>query len=312
MKVTPPVFRSGFESGVNVTPNPVTTNACVGPDSAPLAEKKYQVNLTGTESATGTVWPPSFWGPPNVVLMNTSLLCANTFSEWLDVKTRFVSLNGQTTRILSSTVINASKQTDGNIARLGLGYSPQDVSNIPGRFYVRRYLRYSEALENPGASKWFVQHEFKNTSCDIPRRLTLYLMTNAASVPFYRLRMDQENNCGVPNSTAPVPEFPDLECYPRQSGAPCPDFTVMAGSWFYDEYFVQYSTGGSSTDRVAYAINGQVIFDYQGPLATAKPKGIKLTPGYLNISNVEVHADDLEVYHDFPCRTFPCGAPSHY
>ena len=63
---------------------------------------------------------------------------------------------------------------------------------------------------------------------------------------------------------------------------------------------------------MAYAINGQVIFDYTGDVATAKPKGIKLTPGYLNIPNVEVQADDLEVYHDFPCRTFPCGAPSHY
>ena len=130
-------------------------------------------------------------------------------------------------------------------------------------------------------------------------------------MPFYRLRMDQENNCDVPNGFDPVPDFPDQICYPTKGG-PCPDFRALAGQWFYDEYFVKYSTGGSSTDRVMYAINGQLIFDHPGPVKTATPRGIKLTPGYLNIPNVEVRADDLEIYHDFPCRTFPCGAPSHY
>jgi len=276
--------------------------------------KKYQVDLAGKESATGTVWPPTFWGAPAIVLMNTILSFDQTFADWLEVRIKPDTspyLAGSSNFVLSNTVKNVSKQADGSYARLGLGYSPEVPDDVPIRFYVRRYLRYSTALATPGAGKWFAQHEFKSSTCDLPRRLSLNLMTDSAGVPFYRLRMDQENNCDVPNSGDPVPGFPDLTCYPTQGG-PCPDFRALAGQWFYDEYLVKWSTGGSSTDRVAYAINGQVIFDHQGPVKTSRPKGIKLTPGYLNIPNVEVRADDLEVYHDMPCRTFPCGAPSHY
>jgi hypothetical protein len=310
VKVTPVVFRAGFGAGTSVTPNPATDMkaGCVGPAGA----EKYQVDLTGTESATGTVWPPTFWGTPSVVLMNTILGCDKTFSDYLDVRLKSVTfVNGQTTQVLSNTVKNVTAPPGESPARLGLGYTPEVVDNIPNRFYVRRYLQYSTALQTPGASKWFVQHEFKSSSCELPRRLSLLLMTTPAGVPFYRLRLDQENNCSVPNSTDPIPGWPDKECYPTQGG-PCPDFRAMTGQWFYDEYFVKYSTGGSSSDRVAYAINGQVICDYTVPVATAKPRGIKLTPGYLNLPNVEVRVDDLEVYHDMPCRTFPCGAPAHY
>jgi hypothetical protein len=68
-----------------------------------------------------------------------------------------------------------------------------------------------------------------------------------------------------------------------------------------------------------YAINGQVIFDVPNraecpgcTVKSSKARGIKLTPGYLNVSNVEVQVDDLEIFHDAPCRTFPCDAPLHY
>lgn len=302
VKVTPVVFRAGFNTGASVT-----SPTCVGP----AGSEKYQLNLTGTESGTGTVWPPTFWGDPSVVLMNTILGCDKTpFTNYMDAGIKNVTfVDGQTTRVLSNTVKDVTIQADGNIGRLGLGYTPTTTDNIPNRFYVRRYLKYSSQMAAPGNGKWFVQQEFKSISCDLPRRLSLNWMTTSTGVPYYRLRMDQENNCGIPNSTQAVPEFPDQICYPTQGGN-CPAF--ITGQWFYDEYFVQYSTGGSASDRVAYAINGQVIFDYQSPVRTSKPRGIKLTPGYTNIANVEVQADDLEIYHDFPCRTFPCGAPSHY
>lgn len=303
VKVTPVVFRGGFGPGASVT-----QPTCVGPAGA----QKYQLNLTGTESATGTVWPPTFWGPTGVVMMNTILGCDKTFSDYLDVRLKSVTfLNGQSTQVLSNTVKNVTPQADGNIGRLGLSYTPAVVDDIPYRFYVRRYLKYSSNLATAGNGKWFVQHEFKNTSCDPPRRLSVNWHTSSTGEPFYRMRMDQNNSmdCGIENPSLPVPEFPDQTCYPTR-GENCPAF--ITGQWFYDEYLVQYSTGGTSSDRVAYAINGQVIFDHRAPVRTAKPRGIKLTPGYLNIPNVEVQVDDLEIYHDAPCRTFPCGAPSHY
>ena len=325
VKVTPVVFRAGFGAGTTVTPNPTTDMkaGCVGP----AGEEKYQVDLTGTESATGTVWPPSFWGAPSVVLMNTILGCDKTFSDYLDVRLKSVTfVNGQTTQVLSNTVKNVTAPVGESPARLGLGYSPTENENIPSRFYVRRYIKYSSQLANPGAGKWFVQQEFKNKTCsdaEPPRRLILYWHTDADGKQYYRLRMDHSNNlnCGF-DWNAPASDFPEQRCFAAPNG-PCPAF--ITNQWFYDEYFVQYSSGGASTDRVAYAINGQVIFDYpaQAPagqctqskpcrVSSSKPRGIKLTPGYTNIPNVEVQADDVEVYHDMPCRTFPCGAPSHY
>ena len=170
VKVTPVVFRSGFGTGVSVT-----QPTCVGPTGG---VRKYQLNLTGTESATGTVWPPTFWGAPSVVLMNTILTCPTySFSEYLDA--RNIVPSGESSRVLSNTVKNVTPQADGTIARLGLAYTPGAEGDVPYRFYVRRYLKYSSNLASPGNGKWFMQHEFKNTSCDPPRRLTLNWHTNA-------------------------------------------------------------------------------------------------------------------------------------
>jgi hypothetical protein len=300
VKVTPVIFRSGFGTGANVT-----QPTCVG--------GKYQLDFTGTESATGTVWPPTFWGPRTVVHMNTILDCnRGPFSNFLEATTKTVTgPNGQSTRVLSNTVKDITPNPDGNIGRLGLSYTVGSEGNVPYRFYVRRYLKYTGNLATPGNHKWFVQHEFKNTSCDPARRLILYWHTNGSGEQYYRLHMDQANSmeCGVEDQFAAVPDFPDKTCFPSR-GENCPAF--ITGQWFYDEYFVKYSPGGTAQDRVAYAINGQVIFDVAGPVQSAMARGIKLTPGYLNIPGVEVQADDLEIYHDAPCRTFPCGAPSHY
>ena len=315
VKVTPVIFRSGFNSGVNI----IVPTSC---------SDKHQRDLADTESGTGTVWPPTFWGPKTVAMMNTILGCDKTFSEYLNVGWKTVNaFNGQSTRVLSNTVINVTPQAEDNdnIARLGLSYTVGAEGDVPYRFYVRRYLKYSSNLVNNIADgAWFVQHEFKNTTCDDPRRLVLY-WGQSSGKRYYRLRMDRANSmpCGLTNPARIVPEdFTEQYCYPGDTPAKCPAF--ITGQWFYDEYFVQFSTNGSASDRVAYAINGKVIFDYPDRQAceagteenctvkSAKARGIKLTPGYLNIPNVEIQADDLEIYHDIPCRAFPCGRPSHY
>ena len=215
VKVTPVVFRAGFGTGVSVT-----APQCVGPAGAPPSEKSYQLNLTGTESATGTVWPAAFWGPPSAVLMNTILTCDKQFDDYLEAKIKNDTapyLTDSSNKVLSNTVKDVTTQANGNKPRLGLGYGPADVSGVPNRFYVRRYLRYSSELASPGTGKWFVQQEFKSTGCDLPRRLSLQWLTTTDPVgggvlPYYRLRMDQENNCGVANGFDPVPDFPDQIC----------------------------------------------------------------------------------------------------
>jgi hypothetical protein len=170
----------------------------------------------------------------------------------------------------------------------------------------------------PKHNGFLVLNEFKNKNCTQPRRLILYLYTDGNGLPFYRWREDYNNNCDMAGSDMPptgsFTKRQGEDRYPGETG-PTGDIVPQPplGQWFYDEYFVQYSDGGTSQDRLQYAINGKVIFDYHGPLDTRKPRGIKLTPGYLDIeANVEIQADDLEVYSDIPCANFPCGAPAHY
>jgi hypothetical protein len=73
-----------------------------------------------------------------------------------------------------------------------------------------------------------------------------------------------------------------------------------------------YPTSG--TGVVKYAINGAMIFNYT-PTASehlpTKPKQVKLTPGYMNRTNVKVQVDDLEVLDHIPCAEVPCGPPTH-
>ena len=149
------------------------------------------------------VWPAAFWGPPSAVLMNTILTCDKTFADYLEAKIKIDTvpyLTDSSNRALSNTVKDVT-DAGGRTAispGLGLGYGPEVVDNVPNRFYVRRYLRYSSELASPGTGKWFVQQEFKSSSCDVPRRLSLQWLTTTdpdggGVLPYYRLRMDQEN-----------------------------------------------------------------------------------------------------------------------
>ena len=129
VKVTPVVFRAGFGTGVSVT-----TPQCVGPAGAPPAEKTYQLNLTGTESATGTVWPAAFWGAPSAVLMNTILQCDKTFDNYLEGQSRSILspyLTDSSNKVLSNTVKDVTTQANGNKTRLGLGYGPEGGGQRP-------------------------------------------------------------------------------------------------------------------------------------------------------------------------------------
>lgn len=298
---TPPLFRSGFESGVTLT-----SPECIGPAGDPSAQVYFQ-NLTGQDNPLGA-WPPTFYTTPSPSrIFNTGLSCNNAFATYMDHTLKNVTgPTGTTTRVLSNTIKDV-EAPDGDIPRLGVSYAWADTYTPSNTYYIRRYLKYpSNLLTSMGTHDWFVQHEYKTRDCTgTPRRLILYWHSNGSSVPYYRLMMDQATNCGIPNEFTPIWE---MTCYPSL-GQNCPAFPV--GQWFYDEFFVRYSASGSSQDRVAYAINGQIVFDRQQPMPSNVHRGIKMTPGYLNIPNMEVQVDDVEVHAAPPCGTFPCGPPQH-
>jgi hypothetical protein len=289
------LFRSGFESGVNL----------VGPTCNSGA---WFMDMGGTDSATGHTWMPTMWGPPATTAFNTAIACTATFTDYLVLQLKNVTgPTGTTTRVLSDHLQSLEQTRPSGIPRGGISYHPEsEQSTMPNRVYIRRWLKFSSNLATGwGNHDWFVQHEYKGQDCELPRRLLVYWRTDGNAVPFYSLTLDSANNCGAPNEFTPIWEE---RCYPTQGGN-CPAFPT--GQWFYDEYFVQHSASGTAQDRVAYAINGQVIFDRQAPVVTPTPRFHKLTPGYLNIPNIEIQTDDLEVHADIPCAEFPCGPPQH-
>jgi hypothetical protein len=65
---------------------------------------------------------------------------------------------------------------------------------------------------------------------------------------------------------------------------------------------------------VKYAINGSMVFDQVPPSGDPLPpvpNRVKITPGYLNVQNTEIQADDAEVLATPPCGSFACGPPAH-
>jgi hypothetical protein len=337
IQVTPaglltPVFKTGFGSGLTVTA-PVKTGS------------QWRFSLVGTEAATGTTFPPDIWGAMTGYMMQPLLPDTETFDDKLSMLIKPVTgAGGSSTNVLSNTVKTLTQFTlangKKNILRLGLNYAPDDFSTsnpaVPHQYYIRRYLKVGSNLltptdQGPVANHFLVMHEFKNTSCTYPRRLVNYWYTDQNKQLYFTWWMDYSNNCADrSNSDVPMKtdtngnQVPDIfhkivsqKCVPGQTGPTgnqCPQ--VPLGQWFYDEYFAQYSDHGASDasgDRVQYAINGQVIFDYHAPIDAGRPEGIKLAPGYLDINkDVEFQTDDVEVYADRPCGSFPCGAPNHY
>jgi hypothetical protein len=286
------LFRSGFES-----PVVLTTPEC--------RSGTWFVNLNGADSM-GFSWPPSFWGT-SADVFNTSALCDYPMSHYVDIDlpTR-TGPTGANSRVLMNNVHIWHPGGDTSISpRAGVTYT------MPGNagqdhVYIRRWLKYPANFmtDRMGVNSWFVQHEYKTgCSATIPGRIMIRWERNAGVAKYHLLR-DDDINCGPAN-----PAIDLANCIPGSSGCPA----MPQGSWFYDEVFMSYPSSGNGV--VQYAINGATVFNYSsagtGNTIPTLPNRLKLTPGYMNATEVEVLVDDLEVLPNLPCATFPCGPPSH-
>lgn len=169
---------------------------------------------------------------------------------------------------------------------------------------------------------FFNQHEYKTIDCTgSPGRLTIQWKKNLVWGNHYRVVRDTNNNC-TPNNSDIWERYcsPTVTIPAGQGGGNCPATvpSMPLGQWFYDEFYVHHSLQNHNPqDRVAYAINGQVVFDINlstltEPTASNPPREMKMTPGYLNVENMQILSDDVEVLDQIPCATFPCGPPTHY
>jgi hypothetical protein len=310
------LFRSGFNSSVVAT-----TPVCV--NGTPTSS--WFMTLSGAD-ASGYAWPPTFWGGANTYVFNTAAPC--TSSDPPSAMNSYVQIGikdapgptGATSRVLWNNVMQwHTPGTTGLEPRAGVNHNLASGANPGQSYYIRRYLKYPSDLlwlnaeetihGRMGENAWFTQHEYKTvcaSSTTYPGRFVIDWQ-KPAGVPMYVLRRDNNNNC----SPAQGEVWTDKTCKASGKSGECPK--MIAGQWFYDEMYVSYPGTGSG-GLVKYAINGAMIFNFAitgSEHLPTKPNRIKLTPGYLNTTNVEVQVDDLEVLDHVPCAEFPCGPPTH-
>jgi hypothetical protein len=291
------LFRSGFGTGVSVT-----AGTC-------LSNYWFQ-DLSGGD-IPGYSWRPSFWGSTTSQMFNTAAPCTD-HEDYIEIGLKSVTgPTGTSSSVLAGNVKLWHPASDPTAEpRAGAQY--QSFPSPGSSYYIRRYLKYpSNLLTSMGSYAWFVQHEYK-TGCSpgaaLPGRFLIYWKKDGAVAGnelFYELRRDTVNNCG----TYTAPEW-IVECRPS-SGHNCPAMPV--GQWFYDELYVSHPTGGTG-GVVKYAINGNMVFDHTtvaGSPLPSLPNRVKMTPGYMNVQNMEILVDDLEMLAAPPCGSFPCGPPAH-
>lgn len=286
------LFRSGFGPGVSLT-----SKYCVG-DS-------WFRNITGSDVA-GFTWPMSFWEAQTTPMLQSVIPCAQDYDAYLNIAIKSVAgPTGSTSRALSGNVLHWHGGPDPKVeARAGLSFAFKGTPTAG--YYIRRYLKYpSNLLTKMGTYGWFVQNEYK-TGCSAPvnARFLVNWQKDGKGAVFYRAASDTYNNCWDDLYTKW-----EYTCYP--SSGNCPAMPV--GVWFYDEFYVRYPANGVG-GVVKYAINKQKVFDFtarSGEPLPSMPNRIKITPGYMNVSNMEILVDDLEMLPEPPCGTFPCGPPAH-
>jgi hypothetical protein len=308
------LFSSGF--GPSVTQG---TWSCAG---------VWIQTLLGSDAATGFTWPPNFWGEPLVGMFNTTIPCPEQqHANYVQLDLPGVTgPTGTTSTALMNNVLVFDDSTwppehQSGGARLGASYR-WGVGAGPG-YYIRRWLKYpANLMQQMPNNGFFNQHEYKSIDCTgSPGRLTIQWKKNTTWGNHYRVVRDTNNDC--PGTTTVIWQrfcSPTFAIPPSQGGGNCPATVpnLPLGQWFYDEFYVHHSLQNHNPqDRVAYAVNGQVVFDINlstipEPSASNPPRGMKLTPGYLNVENMPLLIDDLEVLDQIPCATFPCGPPTHY
>jgi hypothetical protein len=291
------LFRSGF--GPSVTLNEPNR-------PYPNSEFNYWFrSILGQDTATGFSWPMTMWGTPRVQQLSSFLPGSLPYDDYIRIELKNVTgPTGLISRVLSNQLLqhhNAGPE----IARSGVGYSFEGTPS--SSFYIRRFLRYpADVVANMGNGDWFVQQEYKTRDCTGPHGRLIVTWVMDVQGGRYEVRFDRGNNCGIPE---PWTQIVNGINFQQRPSATIPSLPV--GEWFYDEYHVRYSPNGSAQDLVQYAINGQIIFDHRGPVASRLPDRMSFKPGYLENAGWEIMMDDLEVLVAPPCGTFPCGAPIH-
>ncbi len=287
------------------------------------AGSPWHQTLVGLDEATGFTWPPNFWGVPIIGLFNTTIPCNEAHANYVLIDLPSVTgPSGTMSKALLNNVLNISDSTwdqefKSGGARLGVTYR-WDTAGAGPRYYIRRWLKYpANLMQQMPNNKFINQHEYKTVNCSgSPGRLTIQWRKNVGWSNHYRVVRDTNNNC---------PGAPDMViweryCSPTVALPNCPATvpSMPLGQWFYDEFYVHHSLQNHNPqDRVADAINGQVVFDINMATmdentASNPPREMKMTPGYLHVDNMQLLVDDLEVLDQIPCATFPCGPPTHY
>jgi chitodextrinase len=269
------LFKSGFESGVTLGG---------WTDCGSTSCFQY---LTGSDA--GYSWQPfPLWNAPNARIHGIADTAINstTISNYLTNAIETVTGHtGASTRALRQEVLQVAGSTQ-NYFRIDLyGNEPSD------HLYIRYWMKQQPDLYTKMGIHAWRSFFWMKSNCDY--RIESYIYTNSSGQEYWFTQGDN-NYCGA------YQQF----WYDQDTTVPVPQ-----GAWFPVEIYWKRSTGAGG--RFWTAINGRVVFDWQGstkisnPLLFIAPFGIYTAGGF----PAYMWVDDIEIWDDFPCGAPPCGGP---
>jgi hypothetical protein len=308
---------SGFESLVTLDARTCTFNQWqflhgIDPD-------------TGFNFDTEFPWGSSLrWGGLNVVVSGTGTnpppdmsQCGKDYQEQSLITVR--GPDGNPTRVYKNELKlnnpNACCEGSGGFGTSQMSQNP--TINTTDDFYARfdRYISGSlkqHALNLPLSERghfWASGLGGMKTPTDlrIHPLIVAYHLTEAGNLtPVLEIDScgaNPEFGCGGPS--------PEVNYVVQDSTFPIP-----MDQWFTIEY--AWRLRNDSTGKYQLAINGQMVFDYHGPIMGPDPSKWKTLEHVNNMSLGSVYSyknarffnymDDLVISQQPPCGTFPCGA----
>jgi hypothetical protein len=245
-------------------------------------------DIKGSDSVTGHSWPPQIWrGGGRLQLLADTSVTPDTVSNYVfNEIQKVMGPRGQQTSVLYSEI----RKRGGGATQTPYLLTPSTTA-LQENLYVSYWIKLQpDLLERLGSTSWWVLFEWKTNA---QHRLITYIYTDRLNKPYWYLKTDDLSGrvirsfWEIANHTAPVP----------------------VGEWFKFEFFWHRSSQGDG--RAWQAINGQVVFDYLGPLLGGNDPidRIMLTQVYAGGAlPLYQWVDDIEIWDGFPCGDgVPCG-----
>jgi hypothetical protein len=280
------LFSSGFEGA--------TTLSAIS-SSATIDDVQF---FSGTDTTTGFAWPMTLFGTnPALTGIHDIVGASNPVTPYIanDIET-VTGHRGTPTRALKMQVNSVAPNMCCDQDVFQLSGLPPGVADFYERIWMKLNPEFlSQVQADPGN---FYESLFFMKDFDNSYRIESYIYGSGSGVPYWYVHGDN-----AANPPATYQEFWSS----ANTMVPVP-----LDDWFLLEVYMHRAA--DSTGRFFWAVNGQTLGDYNGPLATST----NLTTFLISMATVYREnvsssypayqwVDDVEIWSGPPCASLPCG-----